>query len=122
MHRRVDLHMFGAMDTDSHPKRLSLLEALTHWTEPALVAKVKMRERDYSPADLAYFTSLTRRPRFSDESELRQLEVNEWMIGTPNYGLLISAHDELVQDFRDRMTRAEFYLRSPPVGAIHSHR
>jgi len=103
--------MFGAMNTDSHPKRLSLIEALTQWTEPALVAKVKIRERHYSPANLAYFTSMTRRPRLSDEIELRQPGTYEWMIGTPDYGLLIAAHMDLVQEFRDRMTRSAFYLR-----------
>ena len=52
MQRGVVLHMFDAMETDLHPQCLSLLEALTLWTEPALVAKLKMRERHYSPADL----------------------------------------------------------------------
>ena len=70
-----------------------------------------MRERDYSPADLAYFTSMTGRPRLSAESELRQPGAHEGMIGTPDYGMLIAAHAELVQDFRDRMTRSEFHLR-----------
>jgi len=104
---------------------LPLREALTKWTSPALVMKLKTLERNYTLADLTYFTSMTNRHRLSDVEDLLKHGQDRWIIETPDFGVLIGAHDDLVRDFRDRWVREDFYLRGvqakPALTTKHRH-
>ena len=103
------------MNEQAKLETVPLLVALTEWTEPTLVAKVKAQEQRLTLADLTYFSSFVHRPRLSQDSQLAKPRPGDSMTGLPDFGLLIATHDDLVRDFRDRLVRGEIHLRGVQI-------
>ena len=107
---------FAALDgAETRP----LAEALTHWTNPSLVAAVRAEERKYTPFDVHGFYRLAdRRLQLSADDELRQPSPNAGWAGPPSMEGLVAAWRTLERDLRDRLVRGEFHLvgvRSAPM-------
>jgi hypothetical protein len=101
------------MDRDPTAK-ISVLDALTEWCDPAIVEAVRIAERHYSVSELAGFPY----PMLAPGAEHRQPTAQDWMIGSVTFQGLRGPWQRLQQDFRDRLERGEFFLQGYLAGAV----
>ncbi len=104
--RRKDLDEPGAADVSDDTGRQTLLGALLNWCDGSLVQAVRDRERRHTEYDL----SSLRRGYLSRAEDLRRPMEKEWMLGPPDFTLLLEAWKRLERDFERRVTAERFFL------------
>ncbi len=103
---RKDLDEPGPTDESDDTGRQTLLGALLNWCDDSLVQAVRDRERKHTEHDL----SSLRRGYISRPEDLRQPMEKEWMLGPPDFTLLLEAWKRLERDFERRVTAERFFL------------
>jgi hypothetical protein len=91
--------------------RLPLLDAMTQWCDPKLVARIHDEERKLIAYDLHPFS----KPKLLHPSEWRQPTNQSWKVPT-DYVFLTAAWDALITDFRRCMEQGKLFLEGVPSG------
>jgi hypothetical protein len=91
--------------------RLPLLDAMTQWCDPKLVARIRDEERKLIAYELHQFP----KPKLLQPSEWRQPTSQSWKVPT-DYVFLTAAWDALMTDFRRCMEQGRLFLEGVPSG------